>query len=97
MQPVQRLHDSEVTREGAAPSTGEHPPEQRAVITLPPPVAAATRRMGEQLGDVGPTEVVRRGLILLDFMLGLQDNEELVVRNRATGECDRLRFAWQTF
>jgi hypothetical protein len=71
--------------------------DQRAVITLPPPVAAATRRMGDQLGAVGPTEVVRRGLVLLDLMLSLQDNEELAIRNRDTGCCERVRFAWQTF
>jgi hypothetical protein len=43
---------------------------------------------------VGRAEVVRRGLILLDFLLSLGHDEELVVRNRTTGECDRLSFSW---
>lgn len=69
----------------------------RAVVTLTPPVAVAARRMGEQMGGAGMTEVVRRGLILLDLMLSLNDEEELVVRNRGTRQIERLRFTWDTF
>jgi hypothetical protein len=50
--------------------------------------------MGTAMGRVGPAEVVRRGLILLDFALSLGRDEELVVRNRRTGRCDRLAFSW---
>lgn len=66
----------------------------RAVVTLTPQVAAVVRRMGDDMGGIGKAEVVRRGLILLDFMLSLTDDEDLAVRNRDTGECDRVRFAW---
>jgi hypothetical protein len=97
MKSTQRLHDSEVARTAVGSEKDESPADQRAVVTLSPPVAAATRRMSEQLGSVGPTEVVRRGLMLLDLLLSLRSNEELVVRNRDSGECERLRFAWQTF
>lgn len=69
----------------------------RAVITLSPPVANATRRMGTAMGGVGTTEVVRRALILLDLLLSLPENEELVVRNKDTQELERLRFAWDPF
>ena len=71
--------------------------DARAVVTLSPAVASATRRMGEQMGGVGATEVVRRGLILLDLLLSLDDDEELVVRDANTKQVDRLRFAWDTF
>jgi hypothetical protein len=71
--------------------------DSRAVVTLSPAVASATRRMGEQMGGVGTTEVVRRGLILLDLLLNLEDDEELVVRDAKTKQVDRLRFAWDTF
>jgi hypothetical protein len=69
----------------------------RAVVTLSPAVATATRRMSEQMGGVGTTEVVRRGLILLDLLLNLEEGEELVVRDARTKQVDRLRFAWDTF
>jgi hypothetical protein len=67
---------------------------EAAALRLPPPVLAAVRRMGAVMGRVGPAEVVRRGLILLDFALSLGRDEELVVRNRITGRCDRLEFSW---
>jgi hypothetical protein len=71
--------------------------EGRAVVTLTPAVAGAVRRMGEEMGEASPTEVVRRGLIMLDLMLSLPDDEELVIRNRKTQQIERLRFAWDTF
>lgn len=49
------------------------------------------------MGGVGTTEVVRRGLILLDLMLSLSDDEELVIRDKKTQQIDRLRFAWDAF
>jgi hypothetical protein len=49
------------------------------------------------MGDVGTAEVVRRGLIMLDLLLSLSDDEELVVRRKGTQELERLRFAWDTF
>ena len=67
---------------------------EAVALRLPPPVLAAVRRMGALMGRVGPAEVVRRGLILLDFALSLGRDEELVVRNRVTGRCERLEFAW---
>jgi hypothetical protein len=71
---------------------------ERAVVTLSPPVATAVRRMAADMGgDLGPAEVVRRGLILLDLYLDLNDDEELVVRNRKTTELERIRLAWDTF
>lgn len=72
--------------------------EARAVVTLPPAVAGATRKMAEKMGgDLGPAEVVRRGLILLDLYLSLTDDEDLVIRNKKTQELERLRIAWDTF
>jgi hypothetical protein len=71
--------------------------EGRAVVTLAPAVAAAARRMGKELGEVSTAEVVRRGLILLDLMLSLTEDEELVVRSKSTEQIERLRFAWETF
>lgn len=72
----------------------------RAVVTLSQPVTATVHRMAAQMAPngvepPGPVEVVRRGLILLDLKLSLTDNEELVIRNKHTGECDRLRFGWE--
>lgn len=70
----------------------------RAVVTLPPPVAAAVRRMAADMGgDIGPAEVVRRGLILLDLYLSLPNDEELVIRNKKTQALERIRLAWDTF
>lgn len=94
------LQTPEITRESDDhPATNESRPTDsgRAVVTLPPAVADATRRMASRMGDVGTAEVVRRGLMLLDLYLSLSPDEELVVRNKATHECERLRFAWQTF
>lgn len=72
--------------------------EGRAVVTLPPAVAGAVRRMGAAMdGEPGPAEVVRRGLILLDFYLSLTKDEDLVVRNKKTNDLERLRVAWDTF
>jgi hypothetical protein len=68
--------------------------DSRAVVTLSPPVAAAVKRMGKQL-DVSTVEVVRRGLILLDLMLSLPEDEELVVRSKQTQQLERVRFAWE--
>jgi hypothetical protein len=60
-------------------------------------VAQAVQRMGKEMGDIGHTETVRRGLILLDFMLSLREDEELTVRNKNTGVAERIRFSWATF
>jgi hypothetical protein len=76
---------------GGAPRDAQ---DGRVLLRLPPPVTAAVDRMAAALGRVSRAEVVRRGLILVDFMLSLGDDEELVVRNRVTGRCDRLRFSW---
>ncbi|HMG41208.1 MAG TPA: hypothetical protein VK611_07745 [Acidimicrobiales bacterium] len=81
--------------ETAPPAAGGN---GRAVVTLSPPVATAVRRMATQMdGDLGATEVVRRGLILLDVYLSLTDEEEIVIRNRQTQQLERLRIAWDSF
>jgi hypothetical protein len=96
---VSGLHRPGVAR--IAPRSADEPRRSasgrdgRAVIALPPVVADVVRRMGEQMGNVSNAEVVRRGLMLLDFMLRLAENEELAVHNRDTGECERIRFAWE--
>lgn len=70
----------------------------RAVVTLPPAVATAVRRMATEMGgDLGPAEVVRRGLILLDLYLSLDDEEELVIRSKESQGLERIRLAWDTF
>lgn len=68
-------------------------------MTLPPALAAAVRRMGEQMGDddkpIGPTEVVRRACEVLDAKLSIaEDDDEFVIRNRRTGLIERIRFSW---
>ena len=73
---------------------------ERAVVTLNPAVTTAVRHMGLDMASptgkpVGPVEVVRRALILLDLKLSLKNDEELVIRNNKTGECDRIRFGWE--
>lgn len=71
---------------------------ERAVVTLAPATADAARRLAVTLGeDVRLVDVVRRGLILLDLLTSLNDDEELVIRRKSSGECDRLRFSWDTF
>jgi len=50
--------------------------------------------MGDQLGGIAAAEVVRRGLILLDLLLSLEECEELVVRNDQTDGYERLAFRW---
>ena len=69
----------------------------RAVVTLSPAAAAAARRLGASMGDVSLPEVVRRGLILLDLIAGLPEDEEIVIRHKDTNELERIRFAWETF
>jgi hypothetical protein len=50
------------------------------------------------MGDVNLAEVVRRGLMLLDVKLAAEaDEEELVIRNRRSGDLQRIRFEWDTF
>lgn len=68
--------------------------DERSVV-LPPAVAAAARRMGGQMGGISTTEVVRRGLVLLDLLLSLDQAEELMVHDRAARRYERLRFAWE--
>lgn len=72
-------------------------PSDRTVITLSAPVSEKVRRMGATMGDLGPTEIVRRGIILLDLLLSLPDSEELVIRNKVTEQIERIRFAWDSF
>lgn len=81
----------------AVPTEPSRSGEGRTVVTLSPPVADAVRRMAAQMDGVGSTEVVRRGLMILDLFLSLSETEELVVRDKETGQCERLRFAWETF
>jgi hypothetical protein len=82
----------------AAKSQPSKTGDGRAVVTLAPAVAGATRRMAEAMGgELGPAEVVRRGLILLDLYLSLTDEEDLVIRNKKTQQLERLRIAWDTF
>lgn len=69
----------------------------RAVVTLSPAAAGAARRLASKMGNrTSLPEVVRRGLMLLDVYLNLPDSEELVIRNRVTGEVERIRFTWDT-
>lgn len=70
------------------------PTPDRKVVTLSSTVAESVTRMGQQMGGASTPEVVRRGLILLDLMLTLPDNEELVIRNKDTNVIERVRFAW---
>jgi hypothetical protein len=85
------LNRPSTIREGA-----ETPPDEadkRLVVTLGVEAANATRRLAARL-SVTPSEAVRRGLTLLDLFASLSPDEELIVRNRKTGESDRLRFHW---
>jgi hypothetical protein len=67
--------------------------DKRLVVTLGVEAANATRRLAAHL-SVTPSEAVRRGLTLLDLLASLSPDEELIVRNKKTGESDRLRFHW---
>jgi hypothetical protein len=66
---------------------------RKLVVTLGTEAAAATRRMATQM-NVSTAETVRRGLALLDLLQSLPADEELVVRDRRTGDIERLRFHW---
>jgi hypothetical protein len=82
---------------GAGQSRKEAPSEagdeKRLVVTLGIEAGNATRRLASDLG-ISPSEAVRRGLTLLDLLASLGPDEELIVRNKMTGESDRLRFHW---
>ncbi len=82
---------------GAARATDDAPSDpgddKRLVVTLGIEAGNATRRLASNLG-VSPSEAVRRGLTLLDLLASLGPDEELIVRNKKTGESDRLRFHW---
>jgi len=75
-----------------SPNAVSHSPQ--SVITLAPSVAARVQQMGDELGGIAAAEVVRRGLILLDLLLSLEECEELVVRNDQTDGYERLAFRW---
>jgi hypothetical protein len=81
-----------VSADGAETAPPE-PDDKRLVVTLGVEAASATRRLAAALG-VTPSEAVRRGLTLLDMFVSLGPDEELIVRNKKTGESDRLRFHW---
>jgi hypothetical protein len=75
-------------------ANGDHEGDGRKlVVTLGTEAAAATRRMATQM-NVSTAETVRRGLALLDLLQSLPSDEELVVRDRRTGDIERLRFHW---
>jgi hypothetical protein len=65
-----------------------------AAVGFTDEVRAEIRRMSTAMGNVRDAEVVRRGLILLDFHLSLSDDEELVVRNKESGKLERVSFRW---
>lgn len=65
----------------------------KLVITLTNVAADHTTRMADEMNIKSP-EVVRRGLMILDFMTSLPEDEELVIRNKNTGEVERFRIKW---
>lgn len=78
-----------------APSaTDTHPtPPAAEVVRLPPVVAERVREMAEDMGgDLTAAQVVRRGLILLDFFLALAPGEVMAVLDTQTGAVDRVAF-----
>lgn len=79
------------------PMPTAEPPPTRSVITLSPSAGAAVTRMKDHW-EPKPTsaEIVRRGLILLDLYLTLDPNEELIIRNKTTGDCSGVRLVWDT-
>jgi hypothetical protein len=95
--PAEIAAEAETTLEPAPPESGATVDgvevDKRLVITLGVEAANATRRLAAHLG-VTPIEAVRRGLTLLDLLVSLDPDEELIVRNRKTGQTDRLRFHW---
>lgn len=70
-------------------------PQGKAVVTLGHTATEQTEVMAERLG-VTVVETVRRGLSLLDFLLSLDADEEIVIRNRKDGSLERVRFVWSS-
>jgi hypothetical protein len=70
---------------------------RQPAITLASAVAVRVEHMGRQLGGLDASEVIRRGLILLDLHLSLAVDEELVIRNKTTDRYERLQFNWDQF
>ncbi len=66
---------------------------RKLTVTLGTEAAAATRRMAEA-ENVSAPEIVRRGLSLLGLLYGLDPSEELVIRDRQSGDVERLRLLW---
>jgi hypothetical protein len=106
--PGRSTHMSARTAEATLDDTSDRDPDRslnqdrptdggRAVVTLSPAAASAARRLAAKMGErTSLPEAVRRGLMLLDLYLDLTDAEELVIRNRVTGEVERIRFTWDT-
>lgn len=63
-------------------------------VRLGPEAVIGILRLAEQMSDTTAAETVRRGLLALEVVVGLAGDEDLVVRNRTTGTCERVRFAW---
>ena len=63
----------------------------RAVVTLRGDTAARLRDLANRLNANHP-EVIRQALACLDLRLRLTADEDLVIRNRATGETTLVRF-----
>lgn len=63
------------------------------VVRLSPDVAAVVREMSADMGgEATPAQVVRRGLILLDFYRTLTPDEVLVVYDETTRKAERVTF-----
>jgi hypothetical protein len=67
--------------------------ERRLVVTLTAGPAGFARRLATRM-NVSVPEVMRRALSVLDLVMSLEEDEELVIRNRRTKQTDRVRFQW---
>jgi hypothetical protein len=73
--------------------TSANQDERKLVVTLTAGPAAFARRLATRM-NISVPEVMRRALSVLDLVVSLEEDEELVIRNRRTKQTDRVRFQW---
>lgn len=66
---------------------------RKMIVTLGVPAADLTRTLAAKQ-NVGPQEVLRRGLMLINLFTNLEPGMDLVILDRETGKAERLRPMW---
>lgn len=71
-------------------------PEVGTVVRLSPAVAEIVEGMAADMGgDLSPAQVIRRGLILLDFYLTMTPSEVLAVYDLSARTTERVTFDFE--